>query len=79
MLREELINLILTSDDATKEEIIKKLKSILLKKDAEEEENRITILEDADLSGACCLPSICITSCDDCETQVDADVNVGLK
>ena len=74
-MRDEILDIILKIDSLSKQEIVQLLKTIILKKDQQERES---IFENAVISNTCCLPSICISNCDDCETTIDSKVDVGM-
>lgn len=72
--KERMLKIIENADEMEKDEIVDILRQMILEKDKDDDE--INILNDVELNNACCLPSICISRCKDCE--VNTDVNLEL-
>ena len=71
-IKETLMNIIETIDTLDKKEIIKILKGIILKKDSERENINIELENNT----SCCLPSICLSNCKKCKTNLDVNLNL---
>jgi hypothetical protein len=71
-IKETLMNIIEKIDTLDKKEIIKILKGIILKKDSERENINIEL----DHNTSCCLPSICLSNCKKCRTNLDVNLNL---
>lgn len=86
-IRAELLDIIMNIESLDKEAIVDKLKKIIIKKDSiiktsfeEQSTFEERIIEQATKSRACCMPSICISNCDDCRPniEINADATVSM-
>lgn len=73
-IRETLMNIIEKIDTLDKKEITNILKQIILRKDSEKEMINIELEHNT----SCCLPSICLSNCKKCRTNLDVNLNLGV-
>lgn len=71
-VRTTLMNVIEKIDTLDKNQIIKILKQIILRKDTQNENINI----DVDHNASCCMPSICLSNCKKCRTNLDVNLNL---
>lgn len=71
-IRTSLMNIIEKIDQLEKPEIIQILKQIILRKDSEKEIINIELEHNT----SCCLPSICLSNCKKCRTNLDLNLNL---
>jgi len=76
-IRHELMDVIIHIDELTKDDIVEKLKSIVLDKDSNIQKSfEDQIIAQAVRSNSCCMPSICTKNCNDCDIDINAQVDV---
>ena len=71
MLKERLLSLIINMDKLTKTKIKDELKTLILLKEIVDDED-VMMFNNANISGICCLPSICLRN----TCEIDANVEL---